>query len=96
MSNEARVAIHLTHRIGAIVVFIYSLFLAIRLWSTDTKPFLIAFLAILFLQIFLGVNNVLSHLPLWNAVAHNLVGVMLFLSMVVMIYISSLKKNVGT
>ena len=96
MSNEARVAIHLTHRIGAIVVFIYSLFLAIKLWSTDTKPYLFVFLTILFLQVSLGVNNVLSHLPLWNAVAHNLVGVMLFLSMVVMIYISSLKKNVGT
>ena len=37
---------------------------------------------------FSRVNNVLSSLPLWNAVAHNIVGVMLFLTFVVMTYLS--------
>ena len=87
MSNEARVAIHLTHRIGAIVVFFYSLFMAFKLWSTETKPIIIGFLVVLFTQVFLGVNNVLSSLPLWNAVAHNIVGVMLFLSFVIMTFL---------
>jgi cytochrome c oxidase assembly protein subunit 15 len=88
MSNEARVAIHLTHRIGAIIVFFYSIFLVFKLWSKETKPIVIGFLSILAIQIFLGVNNILSSLPLWNAVAHNIVGVMLFLSFVVMIFLS--------
>ena len=93
MSNEARVAIHLTHRIGAIVVFFYSLFLAAKLWSSETKQIVISFLAILFVQVFLGINNVLSSLPLWNAVAHNIVGVLLVLSFVVMTFLSFRRVN---
>ena len=93
LSNEARVAIHITHRVGAIVVFLYSLFLAFKLWSPQTKNIVIVFLSILAVQIFLGVNNILSSLPLWNAVAHNIVGVMLFLTFIVMIYLSKGNLN---
>ena len=93
MSNEARVAIHITHRIGAIVVFLYSLFLIFKLKSKETLPVIGAFGAILFLQVFLGVNNILSHLPLWNAVAHNIFGVMLFLCMIVIMYLSYRKVD---
>ena len=93
MSNEARVAIHLTHRVGAIVVFFYSLFLAAKLWSSETKQIITSFLAILFVQVFLGINNVLSSLPLWNAVAHNIVGVLLVLSFVVMTFLSFRRVN---
>ena len=53
LSNEARVAIHITHRVGAIVVFLYSLFLAFKLWSSQTKNIVIVFLSILAVQIFL-------------------------------------------
>ena len=93
MSYEARVAIHLTHRIGAIVVFFYSLFMAFKLWSTETKPIIMGFLVVLFTQVFLGVNNVLSSLPLWNAVAHNIVGVVLFLSFVIMTFLGFRRTN---
>ncbi len=93
MSNEARVAIHITHRIGAVVVFLYSLFLIFKLKSKETLPVIVAFGAILFLQVFLGINNVLSHLPLWNAVAHNIFGVMLFLCMIVIMYLSYRKVD---
>ena len=93
MSNEARVAIHLTHRIGAIIVFLYSIFLVFKLWSNETKIVLSVFVGALFTQIFLGVNNVLSQLPLWNAVAHNVVGVVLFLTFVVMTYLSFKGQN---
>jgi heme A synthase len=48
---------------------------------------------VLFTQVFLGVNNVLSALPLWNAVAHNVVGVMLFLSFVIMTFLSFRKVD---
>lgn len=93
MSNEARVAIHITHRIGAIIVFIYSLFLIFKLKSKETLPVIGTFGVILFLQVFLGINNVLSHLPLWNAVAHNIFGVMLFLCMIVIMYLSFKKVD---
>ena len=93
LSNEARVAIHLTHRIGAIIVLLYSIFLATKIYSKQTKLFVFTFLGILGIQIFLGINNILSSLPLWNAVAHNMVGVMLFLWFVVMIYFSYKGKN---
>ena len=93
LSNEARVAIHLTHRIGAVIVLLYSIFLATKIYSKQTKVFVFTFLGILGIQIFLGINNILSSLPLWNAVAHNMVGVMLFLWFVVMIYFSYKGKN---
>ena len=93
LSNEARVAIHLTHRIGAVIVLLYSIFLATKIYSKQTKLFVFTFLGILGIQIFLGINNILSSLPLWNAVAHNMVGVMLFLWFVVMIYFSYKGKN---
>lgn len=73
--------------------FLYSLFLAFKLWSPQTKNLVIVFLSILAVQIFLGVNNILSSLPLWNAVAHNIVGVMLFLTFIVMIYLSKGNLN---
>ena len=53
----------------------------------------LGFLAVLFIQVFLGVNNVLSSLPLWNAVAHNIVGVMLFLSFVIMTFLGFRRTN---
>lgn len=93
LSNEARVAIHLTHRVGAIIVMLFSLLLAYKIYSKETKNFVYIFLGILGLQIFLGINNILSSLPLWNAVAHNMVGVMLFLWFVVMLYFSYKGKN---
>ena len=93
LSNEARVAIHLTHRVGAIIVLLFSLLLAYKIYSKETKNFVYIFLGILGLQIFLGINNILSSLPLWNAVAHNMVGVMLFLWFVVMLYFSYKGKN---
>jgi cytochrome c oxidase assembly protein subunit 15 len=93
LSNEARVAIHLTHRIGAVIVLLYSIFLATKIYSKQTKLFVFTFLGILGIQIFLGINNIISSLPLWNAVAHNMVGVMLFLWFVVMIYFSYKGKN---
>ena len=93
MGSEMCIRDSITHRVGAIVVFLYSLFLAFKLWSPQTKNIVIVFLSILAVQIFLGVNNILSSLPLWNAVAHNIVGVMLFLTFIVMIYLSKGNLN---
>ena len=93
MSGEARTAIHLTHRIGAIFIFFYSLFLSVKIWSEKTKPIVIFFLSALFLQVLLGISNIMTLVAVWNGVAHNLIAVTLFLTFVVMIYLSFRRGN---
>ena len=93
MSGEARTAIHLTHRIGAIFIFFYSLFLSAKIWSEKTKPIVIFFLSALFLQVLLGISNIMTLVAVWNGVAHNLIAVTLFLLFIVMIYLSSRRGN---
>ena len=93
MSGEARTAIHLTHRIGAIFIFFYSLFLSAKIWSEKTKPIVIFFLSALFLQVLLGISNIMTLVAVWNGVAHNLIAVTLFLTFVVMIYLSFRRGN---
>ena len=93
MSGEARTAIHLTHRIGAIFIFLYSLFLSVKIWSEKTKPIVIFFLSALFLQVLLGISNIMTLVAVWNGVAHNLIAVTLFLTFVVMIYLSFRRGN---
>ena len=93
MSGEARTAIHLTHRIGAIFIFFYSLFLSAKIWSEKTKPIVIFFLSALFLQVLLGISNIMTLVAVWNGVAHNLIAVTLFLTFIVMIYLSSRRGN---
>jgi len=85
LESKARVAIHLTHRIGALVVLALSLYFAWRLWRTDfalARQLTIVLLVVLTSQITLGVLNVVMSLPLWIAVAHNAVGAILLITMV--------------
>ncbi len=85
-SNEAKIAIHASHRIGAIVV---TLVLAAILWllfrksqTRTVKMFTVAIVSLLAIQIALGVVNVSFGLPLANAVAHNLVAAFLLVTLV--------------
>ena len=86
LSNEAKIAVHAAHRIGAIVVtaiLLSILFILFRKSRTKTvKTFSIALLVLLVLQITLGVVNVTMNLPLLNAVAHNLVAAFLLVTLV--------------
>lgn len=68
-----RVTIHVVHRIGAVVTAVMLLVLAYQCWrwSSLRKEGRLVLLALL-LQLSLGVANVVFHLPLWVAVAHNL------------------------
>ena len=81
LDNEARVAIHWTHRLGAVLVGLVLGWLIFRLWSQHQK---IAglILVLLVVQITLGVLNVVWSLPLAVATAHNACGVLLLLAMV--------------
>ena len=86
MSNEARIAIHTTHRIGAVITALFIIWLGIKLLLTPAyrplKNMGIALLAIVVLQFLLGVSNIVFSLPLLVAVAHNGGGVLLIMALV--------------
>ena len=86
MSNEARIAIHTTHRIGGVITALFVIWLGLKLLLTPAyrplKNAGIALLAVVVLQFILGVSNVLLSLPLLVAVAHNGGGALLILTMV--------------
>ena len=90
MDGEARVAIHVTHRVGALVVTFFMLFLIMQLYrnhgSTPLKGLTHIILALLIIQVGLGISNVIWSLPLWVAVAHNAFGALLLLSLVTLNY----------
>ena len=89
LEGPARTAIHYTHRIGALIVFLYLCafnFILIKkggnkLKSNGLKKLAIILLVVLFAQISLGIMNVVLALPLYVAVLHNLFAALLLLTM---------------
>lgn len=85
LDNDARIAIHFSHRIGAIIVTVIALMLAFRLWVSNfpqAKNFAVVLVAVLVTQLSLGVMNIVLSLPLFIAVAHNAVGAILLMTVV--------------
>ncbi len=87
---DARVAIHWSHRIWAIVTFIILGLLAIRLMRTPVLQRAGAVLmALLLTQVSLGIANIVLYLPLANAVMHNGVAALLLAMMIWLLFRSS-------
>lgn len=87
LDGQARTAIHMTHRIGAAVTAAALLALALpALRANATRPAARALLALLFIQLSLGIANVVFNLPLMVAVAHNGVAALLLLSVVTLLH----------
>jgi len=90
MDGEARVAIHMAHRIGAILVSLVIGFLIFKLYrnagSRELTRLTHVLLAILVIQVSLGLSNIIFSLPLWVAVAHNAGGALLLLTLVTLNY----------
>ncbi len=86
LDGEARIAIHFSHRLGAVLVSVVLLVLAWRLWRGGLPRLGVLLLAALLLQVGLGLSNVLLHLPLAVAVAHNAGGACLLLVLVLVNY----------
>lgn len=86
LDSDARTAIHLSHRVGALMVLGVLLLLARKLKRCGLTGLARMVLALLALQLALGISNVLLHLPLAVAVAHNAGGALLLLSMVLVNY----------
>lgn len=86
MHNEARVAIHMAHRMGAVCVTLLIVVSLWKLWGLSEllkiRQGLVLAGLLLLLQIGLGLTNVLALLPLPVAVAHNGVAALLLLSLV--------------
>lgn len=85
LENPARTAIHIAHRLGALVVF---LFLgSLMLWAIRKRQHLLGMiphtiLLLLLTQVSLGILNVVLALPLPIATAHNLVAALLLLAVI--------------
>jgi heme a synthase len=80
-------AIHFIHRIGALVVTGILGLLAFALWrNPGTKPLAIKLVAVLALQIAMGIGNVVFQLPLWLAVAHNGGAALLLVTLILVNY----------
>jgi cytochrome c oxidase assembly protein subunit 15 len=88
LDSPARVAIHMVHRIGALVTFVYLTFLGLRAVIAGAGSVVrstgILLLLLLLTQVTLGISNVVFSLPLPVAVAHNGVAALLLISLVLL------------
>ncbi|HUP95290.1 MAG TPA: COX15/CtaA family protein [Burkholderiales bacterium] len=83
LAYEALVAVHWTHRIGALVTVLYAGSLALVLMRMRGLAPMGAALAVLIAgQVALGIANILAGLPLAVAVAHNAVAACLLVTLV--------------
>ena len=90
LDNPARTAIHLSHRLFAIVVAVFWLLLLMRIMkrgtSSNMRQLAMITLLLLLAQIGLGVSNVVMKLPISVAVMHNGGAALLLLSVVTLIF----------
>lgn len=85
LDSDARIAIQVAHRLGALGVLLVLGALIWRLWSRH-RGLALAALGALTVQIVLGIANVVFVLPLWVATAHNAVGAITLLVTVTVNY----------
>jgi len=86
LDQASRVAIHLAHRIGAIVTLITLVTLAFRLFKIPRlRSGGRLLLTLVLTQFTLGVLNVMMFLPLPNAVAHNAVAALLLATLLTLL-----------
>ncbi|OEF28190.1 COX15/CtaA family protein [Vibrio rumoiensis] len=86
LDYSSRMTIHIMHRIGAVLTAITLIWLACRViahkLNSAFKVAGIALIMLVFIQIGLGITNVMLQLPVILAVAHNLVAALLLLNVV--------------
>ena len=91
LSNPSRVAIHVSHRIGAIVTTLVLLGVVFAAWrerhaSSIAAGSSVALLALLTIQVGLGLGNIFLSLPMSVATAHNGGAALLVLALVYIIF----------
>lgn len=84
---EARMSIHVLHRMGAIfTLLVLGAFLILcwrRMKTTVMRRLIVVISILLAAQLTLGLINIIALVPLWNAVAHNVVAANLLMLLVV-------------
>jgi cytochrome c oxidase assembly protein subunit 15 len=87
---QERATMHVMHRIGAIITFIYLCWFAVKLYKRSSsglvKRLATTMTLVLGVQVLLGVSNVVYSLPLSVAVLHNAVAACLLLIMILLTY----------
>ena len=87
LDNPARQAIHMLHRIGALVLAtILGLWCITLCRYRSLRKLALLALLLLFIQINVGITNVVHHLPLHAAVTHNILGALLLLAVIAVNY----------
>ena len=94
LENETRTAIQMVHRVGALVVTaaIITFSFALRNYKALRNSLLIV-LALLTIQVALGIINVVMSLPMFAATMHNVIGLALLLSLVNLAHKMFTKEN---
>ncbi|TDF36385.1 heme A synthase [Alteromonadaceae bacterium M269] len=81
-----RMTMHMMHRFGALVTFVYLAWLSMRLYSQASSSLIrslsIGLISVLGIQVILGVSNIVFSLPIYVAVAHNAVAACLLLLLI--------------
>lgn len=97
LMHPARVAIHLAHRVGAVLVTLILLLTAWRVARLGAAGRVAATLTGVFLglQVAIGVGIVKSGLPLWLGVAHNGNAALLLLSVLSLGYVARYQLNIA-
>ncbi len=88
LDNPSRVAVHYSHRVSAILVTLVFLILMSKLWFSNAAPLASTLGILLITQISLGIINVVYVLPLYVAIAHNLIAATLLLTIFTINYLA--------
>jgi cytochrome c oxidase assembly protein subunit 15 len=89
LSTEARTAIHVSQRIGALIIAGITATLSWQLFSKnsiDYSPHAIRIVILLIFQILFGIANVILQLPILIATLHNAIGCLFLLSITALLY----------
>lgn len=85
LDAAARASIQIAHRIGAVIVFVYIMALAVLAWRRRLRMLAALVGTLLCLQVALGIANVKLLLPLPLATAHNGVAALLLLALIALL-----------
>lgn len=81
--NSDLITIHMLHRIGALITAAYVVLLSIILYqNTSFRSISVLMLALVTLQLTLGILNIIWLRPVWIAMAHHLVAISLLLTVI--------------
>lgn len=98
LNLPAATAVHMSHRIGALAVLLYTGWLALHLLRVGREDKICRYgllvLVPLLAEVALGVMEAVTHLPLAVAVAHNAVAALLLMSLVTLYHVTRPQRTI--